>query len=161
MSVLNNNKRLRLLTHQLPWSHDVVCRYWSVTWHLIKMYNYNYKITEGELSSRAKAGITSLEANEPLKTESYCKHCIIYLLDIFLIFSYPTLWGYWLRSHKLRGGECLFLCIHVCVHAHACTCMWVPEVDVGYLPLLLCNSYFETGSLTEPEAHWLARPAEL
>jgi hypothetical protein len=53
------------------------------------MYNYNYKIMKGDLSSRAKVGTVSLEANGPLITESCYINCINYLVDIFLSSDTP------------------------------------------------------------------------
>lgn len=62
----------------------------------------------------------------------------------------------------------VYLCVHmhvcmcvVCVHIHVCICMCTglyvcmqrPEVDDRYVPLVFSISVFETGSLTEPEAH--------
>jgi hypothetical protein len=48
---------------------------------------------------------------------------------------------------KLRDLVSL-LRAHVSPWACACTCMWRPEVDIRYLPLLLSTLYFEADFLT-------------
>lgn len=55
---------------------------------------------------------------------------------------------------------CDVMCVRACVHVFVLVCLWRPEVDLEYLPLLLPIIFLETGSLTGPRAHELARLAD-
>lgn len=49
----------------------------------------------------------------------------------------------------------VYVCGFACLDASACMCKWNPEVNIDYLSLWLSGLVFETGSLREPQSHWL------
>lgn len=51
--------------------------------------------------------------------------------------------------------------LHVCAQAHVCTCMWRPEVDVGWLPWQLSTFHIDEGPLTRTSLIWLVELTRL
>lgn len=49
------------------------------------------------------------------------------------------------------------LCAYVCAGVFICTCVWRSKLNVEGLPLSFPSLFFETGSLTKPEATYSAR----
>lgn len=66
----------------------------------------------------------------------------IYCLTIFP-HSFCLLFNVHVCSVYVRA--CLLLCAHMHIgdHAHICTCVYRPEGNAGYLPLLLTTLIFE------------------
>lgn len=46
-----------------------------------------------------------------------------------------------------------FICVYVCICSYVCERAWRPEANIRCLPQSFSTLCFETGSLTEPEAH--------